>query len=210
MRVIANVAVTLDGRIAPSDGARVALGTPTDRARMHRLRLEADAILVGGATFRAWRLPLVAEPAMMLPLTEPPAVDASRRWLNVVLTRGGELPTDARFWDDPRVDPLVLSGVEGAQPRGERVVRADWGPAAVMAELATRGVRTLLLEGGAGVLGPFLAAGVVDELFVTLCPRLLGAGLSVVPELPGCPATMRLRSCEAVGDEVFLRYGVGG
>ncbi len=210
MRVIANVAVTLDGRIAPDAGARVALGTAMDRARMHRLRLEADAILVGGATFRAWRLPMVAEPAMMLPLTEAPAVDASRRWLNVILTRGGELPTDARFWDDARVEPLVLACAMGDQPRGERVVRADWAPAAVVAELATRGVGTLLLEGGAGVLGPFLAAGVVNELFVTLCPRLLGAGLSVVPDVPGLPATMRLLSCEAVGDEVFLRYGVGG
>ena len=209
--MIANVAVTLDGRIAPSGGARVALGTAMDRARMHRLRREADAILVGGATFRAWRLPLVAEPGMMALLAESPeGVDASRRWLNVILTRGGELPGDARFWDDPRVDPLVLACAAGAQPRGERVVRAAWAPAAVVAELATRGVRTLLLEGGAGVLGPFLAAGVVDELFVTLCPRLLGAGLSVVPDLPGLPATMRLLSCEAVGDEVFLRYGVGG
>jgi 5-amino-6-(5-phosphoribosylamino)uracil reductase len=231
-RVFANAAVSLDGRLAPAGARRAALGTRLDRDRMHALRAQADAVLVGGATFRAWTLPYVAEEAALERLRARgeahPPLEAGQRWWNVILTRSEALPQDRRFWDDPRVEPLVLTsgsilgrGVThppqrppASLARGTLLEREDWTPEAVLDVLAQRGVRRLLLEGGAGLLTPFVAAGLVEELHLTICPLMLGGGPSLVagggPDGAGWglgeAPRWKLVSASADGDEVYARY----
>ena len=245
VRVTANLAVSLDGRIAPADGVRGSLGSRLDLDRMHLHRREADAIVVGGNTFRTWPLPYVAEPAALARLRGGGEVvddtPADRAWWNVIVTRTGPLPgapgpagdssdhgagdgrgpapsrnalpgrsrDAARFWSDPRVRPLVLSTAPVALPRGENDVRASWSPADVLDALARRGVGHVLLEGGGGLLGPFLAEDRVDRLHVTLCPIVLGGDVGVAGahawSLARAPR-LRLASSEVVGDEVYLTY----
>ena len=205
MKVAASLAVSVDGRIAAHAGT-ASLGSARDLDRLHRLRAGADAILAGGNTLRAWPLAWVEDPARVA--MSPARGD--RPLLNVVLTRGG-IPLDApRFWHDPRTLPLVLSVSDIAVPRGDCVTRATWTPRDVLEELASRGVRTLLLEGGGGLLGPFLEAGLVDTLHITLCPLLLGGGPMLVSGVPpwtrGGAPRLRLVSALPVGDEVFLTY----
>ncbi len=220
VEVHANLAVSLDGRIAPSGAPRVALGSPHDRDRMSALRAGSDAILVGGRTFRTWSLPLVPDPGALarLGLTAPAP---QRRWWNVVLTRTGDVPQCCAAWAHPQVRPLVLheSGPWGgglspppATPPGEAewMRRPRWTPRDVLDALAARGVRRVLLEGGGGLLGPFLAERHVDVVHVTLVPMWLGndstppaaEGAWRWPDVP----RMRLEACEPVGDEVYLRY----
>lgn len=216
MHVSANVAASLDGRLAPADGARASLGSRHDLDRMHLHRLDADAVLVGGATFRTWTLPYVADDAPIARaqasgVTAPREVPRGRTWWNVVLTRGGPLPIGSRrFWDDPRVRPLVLSTRPLDLPRGENLVRPAWSPAEVIGALAQRGIERLLVEGGGGLLGPFLAEGLVDRLHLTLCPWVLGGDMGLAGASRWTAETaprLRLESCETVGDEVFLTYG---
>lgn len=216
MRVISNTAIALDGRIATAQYDHVALGTPLDRAYMSVLRARSDAVLVGGRTFRNWPLPLVPDAAALqlveehnFPDGEAPPIEG-RRWFNAIVTRTGELPMHGRFWSDPRVMPLVYSPgtllVPGAVPGVSE-------PAAIAADLARRGVQQLLLECGGNLLSQWLAAGLVDDVYFTLCPLVLGGtGAPSLVDGPGFKwadtPRLELRHAHHVGNELFCRYSV--
>ena len=110
---------------------------------------------------------------------------------------------------------LVYTGADADAPAVAaplEVVRlADPSPAAVCADLRRRGVRALLCEGGPTLNRALLAAGVVDELFVTLSPLLTGnseAPRIVEGEDLPHPATLALRWALHHEGELYLRYGI--
>jgi riboflavin biosynthesis pyrimidine reductase len=219
LKVISNTAISLDGRIATARYDHVAIGSPTDRQYMSVLRARADAVLVGGRTFRNWPLPLVPDAAAIAALAEGGFFDAEapdirgKTWINAVVTRDAGLAVPpsggGRFWSDTRVQPLFF--VAGAADSGRVVGVTE--PGAVCAELERRGVRTLLLECGGDLLFQFLAAGCVDEVYVTLCPLVLGgAGAPTLADgagfaFAGAPR-LRLEHAVSVGGEVYCRYSV--
>jgi riboflavin biosynthesis pyrimidine reductase len=216
MRVISNTAVSLDGRIATARYDHHALGTPLDRGYMSVLRARADAVLVGGRTFRNWPFPLVPDAEaivslqrMGFPDSSTPAIQG-RTWVNAIVTRSAELPRSERFWADARVRPLVYTPADSSLP-GAQVGPTD--PASVAADLARRGVETLLLECGGDLLSQWLAAGLVDEAYVTVCPLLLGGrGAPTLVDGPGFTYAgaprLELLHANAVGSELFCRYAV--
>jgi riboflavin biosynthesis pyrimidine reductase len=211
--IYSNSAISLDGRLGTADHERVMLGSREDLWRMSRLRARADAVLVGGQTFRTWAIPLVEDPAVA-------ESDRSRPMINAVLTRSGEGPRSGRFYEDAATRPVILGG-PGADldghAEGTGVHRAEgestvaW---AVQILQQVYGVRRLLVEGGGGLLAPLLRAGLLDELYVTLCPRLVGQpgapSLTDGLGFGGAARRLELVSCEPAGDEVFLRYRVVG
>lgn len=215
MRVVSNTAMTLDGRIASYRYDHVAIGTPTDRRYMSVLRARADAVLVGGRTFRNWPLPLVPDDDAVARLRAEGFPDADapptegRRWWNVVLTRALDVPRTGRFYEDPRVRPLFFSETAGEVP-GELEVGPVTIPR-VLERLAARGVETLLVEAGGELIFEFLAADALDELYVTICPSVLGG--REAPSLVGgrgfTAEEMRrlsLAHAHRVGDELYCRY----
>ncbi|MDA8035487.1 MAG: bifunctional diaminohydroxyphosphoribosylaminopyrimidine deaminase/5-amino-6-(5-phosphoribosylamino)uracil reductase RibD [Actinomycetota bacterium] len=146
--VVLKLATTLDGRIAAPDGSARWITGPAARADGHRLRADADAVLVGAGTVRA------DDPA----LTVRTAGDA-----NV----GGPA--------GPLAQPLRV--VLGRAPAGARVQPAlelSGEPATVLDELGRRGVLQLLVEGGARVAHDLHAAGLVDRYVLYLAPALAG------------------------------------
>ena len=98
MKVVSNTAVSLDGRINTRERRFTFFGSARDHARMSRLRAEADAVLVGGATFRNWPHAALPDPADR-PLLK------SRPW-NVVVSRSLDVP----------LTPSFLAGTRG--PKG--------------------------------------------------------------------------------------------
>ena len=127
MRVVANCAISLDGRLTSAQNERSMLGSAEDRRRMAVLRAQADAVLVGGATFRTWRVPLVEQSAWL----GEPVAPRNRPLINAVLTRQGLLGFPWKRFPDPRVSVQVY-GPEaiGARPRGSaRCGRVCPGPA---------------------------------------------------------------------------------
>lgn len=222
IRVVTNTATTLDGRIASYRYDHVAIGTPTDRRYMSVLRARADAVLVGGRTFRNWPLPLVPDEAAIealradgFPDVEVPPL-AGRTWWNVVLSRNLDVPTTGRFYADARVRPLFFAPVAAA-PDGRAVPgEVEVGEVTiprVLAALERRGVRTLLVEAGGELIFDFLAADAVDEMYVTVCPSVLGG--RDAPSLVGGQGftaeqmrRLRLVHVHRVGDELYTRYAV--
>ena len=211
MKVVSNTAVSLDGRINTRERRFAFFGSERDHVRMSRLRAAADAVLVGGATFRNW-------PHAAL----PDAVDrtglAGRPW-NVVVSRSLAVPTDADAFAEPAVRPLLLTRAAslGARrlPAGAEVegwagegddLPIEW----ILGQLARRGVERLLVEAGGDLLFQFLAADALDEMYLTLCPLVVGGDAPSLADGPGFDLAelrrMRLLAAEPVGDEVFLHY----
>ncbi|KJY43100.1 DeoR faimly transcriptional regulator [Streptomyces sp. NRRL B-1568] len=173
--VVWKYAATLDGRSAAADGTSRWITSAESRADVHRLRAEADAVVVGSGTLRADDPHL----AVRGPLPERAAVTQP---LRVVVDTNACITAEARVLDDAAptlvavgedADTGHLPGVEIARlPRDKTGVDVH----ALLAELYRRGVCSVLLEGGSTLAGAFLAAGLVDQVIGYLAPALLGAG----------------------------------
>lgn len=153
--VRAGLVATLDGRAAGPDGLSGSLneGSPGDHAVFAHLRRWAEVVVVGAGTVRAEGYG---------PLPDVPLV---------VVTRSGDVPERLRHSPDADPPVLVLDGHGNDIP-----------PALVLDELAARGWRRVLLEGGPELLGAWLEADAVDELCVTVRTVLVGGdGALLVP-----------------------------
>ena len=156
--VTVKVATTLDGRVAAADGTSRWITSSESRAHAHGVRAEVDAIAVGTGTA------LADDPALTA-RTATGGLASSQPFRVVVGHR--ELPAAARMHG----------------PGGEVLTLATHDPAEVLAVLAARDVRHVLVEGGPVLVTAFLRAGLVDEVHTYLAPTLLGAGRSAVGDL---------------------------
>ncbi|KGM15819.1 DeoR faimly transcriptional regulator [Actinotalea fermentans ATCC 43279 = JCM 9966 = DSM 3133] len=181
--VTLKLATSLDGRVAAADGSSRWITSEQARAHAHRLRAEVGAIAIGTGTA------LTDDPA--LTARTPDGRPAAHQPVRVVVGLR-DLPATGR-----------LQG-----PGGELVHVRSHDPAEVVAVLAEREVRHLLVEGGPTLAAAFLRAGLVDEVVAYLAPVLLGAGPSAVADL-GITVVdqalrLRPRSVEQVGPDVVV------
>ena len=202
------LACSLDGRIATSTGHARWISGPESRARAHQLRREYDAILVGSGT-AAKDDPL---------LTDRSGLPRRRPLLRVVLDEHLRLGPQSQLAQTARETPVLVftsevaesEKVSGLEACGVEVLRAAAGGrdlAAVLQELRRREVQGLFIEGGAGVAGAFLRAGLVDKASFFIAPLILGSdGLGAVTGAGPLtvPDAARLRDVETRrhGDDV--------
>lgn len=212
--VALNMVTSIDGR-AQLAGRAEGLGSRIDRRLMQLLRAGFDAVASGAGTlaaddFYARLAPDLAARRQAAGLRAQP--------LALLIAGSGPLPADRRFLE-PHQDQrriLVLgagSPHADAPPAGfETWVAPDVrpSPAWIVGRLDEQGIRSLLLEGGPTVNAAFLAAGLVDELFWTVGPMVVGAaGLPMIVPVDVSPHAATLVSVHRAGDELFLRYRLG-
>ena len=169
--VTLKAAVTLDGKIAAAGGDSRWVTGPEARARAHRLRDRADAVLVGAGTARA------DDPRLTARLPEGRGRDPIR----VVLDSRLRLPPRLRLFRQRSPAPTLVAhvsgrprprpGVEYLRCRG-RSGRVDLGD--LLARLAARGVVSLLVEGGAEVHASFLRERLADRVVLFVAPAVVG------------------------------------
>jgi len=210
--VYLNMVASADGRAA-IEGRTRTLGSETDTLLLSELRALADAVLIGSGTLRAEGYGrLVGKPervARREAAGRPPTPTA------VLLSRSLDLPWDAGLFAAREQPVLVYTGSDREAPDVAaplEVVRLpDATPEAALRDLRGRGVRALLCEGGPTLNRALLAAGAVDELFLTLSPLL--AGNAVAPrivegeDLPA-PLALALEWVLHHDDELYLRYRI--
>lgn len=212
MVVTADGAVTVGGRSAP-------IGGPGDRRMFAELRAIADAVLVGTNTLRAERYGrLVKDPERR---ARRAAAGLAPDPAAVLFCRGLDLPWESPLFAEP-TQPVYIACDAAAAARQE--IPAVAAPvtllaleeptigAALRALRAEHGIRSVLCEGGPVLNGHLLAAGALDELFLTIGPLLGGepaAARLLAGDAPPLPAPLRLRLLWLLchEDELFLRYG---
>jgi riboflavin biosynthesis pyrimidine reductase len=215
--VAVNVVTSIDGR-AQLDGTAEGLGSRADRRLLRLYRAAFDAVGSGAGTLRAagaWLRVGDDLAARRAAAGRPPNPTG------VVIAGADRVPTDARWFagDEPRILVVGAGNALDAAPAGTELLRAPDArpdPGWVIERLAERGIRSLLLEGGPRLNAAFLAAGLIDELYWTIGPHLLGTdALSMIAPVAGGspyahdPWRGRLASVLRHGDELFLRYRFG-
>ncbi|MBS1885364.1 MAG: dihydrofolate reductase family protein [Actinobacteria bacterium] len=205
-----NFATTLDGRAA-IDGRSGAIGSGADTAMLVGLRQRFDAVMIGAGTMRVERYGrIIGDPAKRerresLGLPGDPLM---------VLVGGLDLPWDAPLFTAGGGRVLILTADAENEPPATatpvEVVREPDGRvdlAVAMRRLrADHGVRGLLCEGGPHLHSQLQAAGLADELFLTIAPKLVGAGSSILEGALPAVAELELAWLLAEGSELFARY----
>jgi diaminohydroxyphosphoribosylaminopyrimidine deaminase / 5-amino-6-(5-phosphoribosylamino)uracil reductase len=200
--VLGRIAQSLDGRIAMASGASHWISGQEDIVHTHRLRALFDAVVVGAGTIRA------DDPLLTTRECEGPSP------VRVVLDTDRRLDARYRVFREPP-DTLLLCALDAG---GEdciglapvvRLSRAREGLdiAAVLAALAARGLRRVLVEGGGITVSRFLAAGALDRLHVTIAPLLIGSGIPAftLPEAATLKESLRFAwSVHRVGADLLV------
>jgi len=215
--VLLSVASSVDGCIDDSTGKRLLLSNDADFDRVDEVRASADAILVGANTIRCDNPRLLVRSASRR--DDRAARGLPENPVKVTLTGSGNLDPAASFFATGRADKIVYAAGRVADRARERlagvatVVDAGDPPSlpGALADLAARGVRRLMVEGGAAIQNQLLAAGLADEIHLVIAPLLVGdpaaprfAGGAALPAKPG--NRMELAEVRQIGDVVLLRY----
>src|SRR3982075_1654034 len=215
--VILKLAVSSDDKIGTAGRKPAAITGEAAKARVHLLRAQCDAIVVGIGTVQA------DDPLLTCRL---PGMEA-RSPVRVVLDRALRIPSTSRLVHSARETPLWVMtsnlseapaamklGASGAQVM--RVATTTTPPpgldlAAVLHALAEKGITRLLVEGGSRLASSFVAAGLVDEAWLLRGPEPVGAdGVAALDALPlsaitGSPA-LKVRASESLGQDTLTIY----
>jgi len=208
MRVILMGLVTLCGRIGPG-----IMGSAFDRRRLEDARAATDASLMGAGTLRA------GDPEMR----GPGGVHIPGR-IRSIITASGRIPAEGKALFQNGSRPIVFTGRDRAdalrQDLGSRaeVISLPSGACGLsvrkaLEHLGARGARSVMIEGGARLNYSALAEGVVDEILLTISPRISGeigapSLADGIRSLHDPSGRFELAECRPVPEtgEVFLRY----
>jgi GTP cyclohydrolase II len=182
--VTLSYAQSLDGCITQSRGQPMALSGEQSLVFTHRLRAAHDAILVGIGTV------LADDPRLNVRLVE------GRNPQPIVLDSKLRMPLESRLLSDPQ-RPVWIATTSGAdsqkraplQTAGAKLLDIHANPDGrvdleeLLAHLAAHNIRSLMVEGGAGVITSFLSQKLVDRIVLTIAPIFAG-GLHAVERLP--------------------------
>ncbi|MBM3529022.1 MAG: RibD family protein [Alphaproteobacteria bacterium] len=199
---VGQIGQSLDGRIATPTGHSHYINGPAGLDHLHRLRALADAVVVGIGTA------LADDPQLTVRRVAGPQP------ARAVIDPGGRLPGGARLLAADGVRRIVIAaaGVRPPLPPDIEVVPLPKAggriaPAAILKALAERGLRRILIEGGAETVSRFLAAGCLDRLHVVVAPIVLGSGRTGInlPPIERADQAMRMpMHVHRLDDEVLF------
>jgi len=168
------MAVSLDGKVATATGESRWITGETARARVHELRHQYDAIMVGGRTARS------DDPL----LTDRSGKKRRRPLVRVVIEQYLRVSPESQLAQTTDAAPVIIFAggdakgdtVEALQARGVEVVAqgSALDLSSVLDELATRSIQSVLVEGGPSLAGLLLEAGLINKISFFVAPLIIG------------------------------------
>ena len=202
LMVVGQCGQSIDARIATPTGHSHYINGTAGLAHLHRLRALVDAVVIGVGTA------IADDPQLTVRRVDGPSP------ARVILDPNGRLPPTARVLAKDGIRRIVMTkeGTAIGLPSGIEVapLPAPDGriaPEAILSALAARGMRRILVEGGADTVSRFVAAGKLDRLHVMIAPIILGSGPSSLnlPPIKLVDEAMRVPvRAHVLGDEVLL------
>lgn len=208
--IMANFVSTIDGA-AVVDGGSTAINDEDDRTMFAAMRAVPDYILVGAGTVRSENYGPVDLDERRRRVRTAAGLDEVPRL--VITTRSLDLDPDARVFSDPNRPVTVLTDESAPDDRftslsevADVVRLGATTPVEIVRHLGT--ARVILCEGGPGLWGQFLAAGLADEMALTVSPMLVSGQATRVARGPEVTPPMEMRFDNVLyGDRsLFLRF----
>lgn len=195
-----NMVATIDGKIVTGNRGEPVedLGSKIDHILMRRIQSAAEGVLIGAGAQRSSN-----------------KIWYPKELFRFVATRSGNVLTDSRFFSDAPDKAFIICPESAQVPMGIRTIRAgktdvDWK--AALAKIRKElGIKRLLIEGGSDINAQLLKLELVDELFLTIAPKIkLGADTPTYADGEALPREL-VQKYKLIGehrwlDEVFLRY----
>ncbi len=205
--VTVSYAQSVDGSIATRNREQLRLSSHQSMVLTHRIRAACDAIIIGINTM------LVDNPLLTVRLVEGPSPQP------IVLDSNLRIPLQARLFDrsdrrcwlactnkNNRAQVSVVEdrGAEVIRCHPDRLNRVDLPN--LLHLLGKRGIRSIMVEGGSQVISSFIEARLVDQMIITIAPRLVG-GLPVFDRSAvanGCMLSLHPMTFQACGSDIIL------
>jgi 5-amino-6-(5-phosphoribosylamino)uracil reductase len=219
-KVTVVLAMSADGKIADAWRSPARFGSAIDKFHLETQIAQSDGVLFGAGTLRAYGTTLtVTDPELLQQRQhqcKPPQP------VHIVCSASGKLNPDYRFFQQ-NVSRWLLTSLAGAdawrdRPEFQQVIVAfeasgevDWQT--VFEQLFVAGLEKLVITGGGILVASLLAADRIDDIWLTICPLILGGKQAPTPvEGDGFPINLvprlNLISAQTVGEEVFLHYSL--
>ncbi len=210
--VVLNMVSSLDGK-ATIDWRTRGLSNPLDRELFHHLRTQADVVMVGAGTARTERYGRITKTDELREKRRREGLEADP--LAVVVSGRLDLPPDLPLLNEPAQRVLVATAsdarLEGPGDQVEYLRTGEDLPLLMARLREEHAVRAILCEGGPTLNFHLLAAGLVDELFLTTSPKLAG-GAAAITIVAGReliePAEMELVWVAEGGGDLFTRWRI--
>jgi riboflavin-specific deaminase-like protein len=221
--VSVNVAITADGKLAPDTRHFVPFSSKRDRKLMMELRSQADAVMSGATTVQDGEVEL--GPGGKQYQRQRLEQGLTEFNLRVIVSGAASISPRAHIFKT-RFSPIIILATEAAPPERLKKLskvaddiflskgRKLEVPAALRWLREKWGVKRLLCEGGGELNGAMFEAGVIDEIYVTICPVLFGGrhaptladGNGIARLAEGRP--LKLKRMERIGDELYCLFKV--
>jgi 5-amino-6-(5-phosphoribosylamino)uracil reductase len=215
------LATSADGKIADVEKSAARFGSANDKKHLEKQIATADAVLFGGGTLRAYGTTMRITSTQLLETREK--LGKPSQPAQIVCSRSLDLDPNFPFFQQPVPRWLLTStkteNIESnpLKNKFEKIIFAaneegkiDWDRA--FQQLLDLGIKRLAILGGGQIVGSLITANLIDELWLTICPLILGGtDAPTTVEGTGFIASMaprlQLLEVETIGQEVFLHYG---
>jgi 5-amino-6-(5-phosphoribosylamino)uracil reductase len=214
------LAISVDGRIADFRHSPARFGSNTDKAHLERQISTSDAVLFGADTLRAYGTTLTVTDLNLLRHRKEAGKDTQP--LHLIITDSAQFDPEIRFFSQP-VNRWLITSQKGAyfwQNRSEfqriLIFESKLGKidlTNVLPYLKDAGIESLAVLGGGDLVASMVTANLVDELWLTVCPLILGgvdapSAVGGMGFLADVAPRLQLLELNRVEDEVFLHYRV--
>ena len=227
-RTTAILAMTADGKIADYQSSPARFGSPNDKRHLEQQVSLADGVIFGADTLRAYGTTISIKDSQLLQSRQKRCLrlasqSQSLQPVQIVVSASGNLNPQGRFFQQPIPRWLITtpSGARlwQAKQQFERILiidtknnlATDW--ISIWAKLQKLGLNKLAILGGGELVASLFAVNLIDELWLTICPLILGGKTSPTPVggtgwLQSEAKKLQLIEVKQIEQELFLHYRV--